>query len=87
MRGVAVANVPLVDLGLQGVALGEQGAVLRAFGLRQIRHARPKPIGVNASAGQGLAFKKIRENLIHLQTVPGDARNHGSLADLDFSSR
>ena len=76
--GAGVGAVPAVQLGLQAVALGQQGDVLG----RQISHQRvkalPECLGTDAGAGQHFFFNKLVQNRGHLQAVDVGAGGAGS---------
>ena len=71
--------VPGVQLGLQAVAFGQQGAVLRRQVMHQRREALPEAGGVQAGAGQGFLFDELVEIGRHLQAVMLDALRHADL--------
>ena len=77
MRLAAAGEVPGVDLGLKGVTLGQQGAVLRHEIGQKSRETRPEVGGVDASAGQGLILDEAGQYGIHLQSRPFRALGHG----------
>jgi hypothetical protein len=72
-----VGLVPGVQLGLQAVALGQQGDVARS----QVGHdgveALPERGSVDAGAGQHLVFNEAVQVGGHLQAVDGGAVGHG----------
>ncbi|EKD97052.1 MAG: hypothetical protein ACD_23C01097G0001 [uncultured bacterium] len=78
--GAGVGLVPVVELGLQAVTLGQQGDVLG----RQVGHdgakAFPEFGGCHAGAGQHLGFNELAQVGRDLQAVLGDAFSHGGEA-------
>ena len=77
--GAGMRAVPGVQLGLQAVAFGQQGAVLRRQVMHQRREALPEAGGVQAGAGQGFLFDELVEIGRHLQAVMLDALRHADL--------
>ncbi len=69
MRLVAAADVPGVDLRLQLVAAGEQGAILGAKLVHEGGEAGPEPVGSDSRAGQGAGFDEIGQRRVDLQAV------------------
>ncbi|MNV16863.1 hypothetical protein D3C71_1076340 [compost metagenome] len=76
LDGAGVGLVPGVQLGLQAVALGQQGDVARG----QVRHdgvkALPEGGGIDTRAGQHLVFDKAVQGGGHLQAVDCGAVGH-----------
>ena len=72
--------VPLVELGLQAIALGQQGLVLR----RQVgddgREPVPEAGRVDADVGQDLFFDELVKLGSDLQGAGRDALGHGNLS-------
>ena len=77
LDGAGVGLVPGVQLGLQAVALGQQGNVARG----QVGHdgvkALPEGGGIHPRAGQHLVFDKAVQGGGHLQAVNLGAIGHG----------
>ena len=71
--------VPGVELGLQAVALGEQGPVLRRQIVHQGCKALPEAVDIQAGAGQRFLFNELTEIGRHLQAVVLDALSHADL--------
>ncbi len=81
LRAVAVCQMPGVDLHLQIMAAGQQGAVLRALGGGDPGEALPKAVGGDAGAGQGFGFKEICKDRVHLQAMADLALGHRGLLE------
>jgi hypothetical protein len=72
-----VGLVPVVQLGLQAVTLGQQRGVLgRQVGDDGIE-TLPERSGLHAGAWQHLGVHKVIQSLGHLQAVDGGAFSHG----------
>src|SRR3989344_5020702 len=72
-----VGGVPLVHLGLDAVALGQQGGVLGGQLVDDGVKASPELGAVDAGAGQDLVFDEAEELGGHLQAVNLGACGHG----------
>ena len=70
--------VPLVDLGLQLVAPGQQLLVLRCQIGHHLVHTRPEGVGVDAGAGQRLVADEVVQHLGDAQVAHDDAVCHVS---------
>ncbi|OMQ40208.1 hypothetical protein BKP54_28910 [Ensifer sp. 1H6] len=65
----AIFAIPGIDPGLQIVALGKQGAVLRREVMDDLRQRGKKPLGVDAGARHRLVDQKAMQTCIDLQSV------------------
>ena len=73
-----VVTVPLVDLGLQIVAAGQQLLVLRCQIGDHLVDARPEGVGVDVGTGQRLVGDEVVQHLGDAQVAHDDAVCHVS---------
>ncbi len=71
--------MPLIELGLQAVALGQQRAVLRGEVVHERVEPRPEGGAVDAGARQGFVFDKLVEIRGYLQSASLGHLSHGLL--------
>ena len=64
--------MPGIDLGLQGIALGKQRAVLRSQIVNESGKTRPERLRRNPRAGKRPVFNEIRQNRTDAQIKPLD---------------
>ena len=75
--GLTLARLmPGVDLRLQRVALGQQGAVLRRQVVDAARGAGPEGIGADAGAGNGFVVHEVEQDFGDLQATDLNALSH-----------
>jgi hypothetical protein len=72
-----IAAMPVVELGLEAVALGEQRAVLRREIVNDGIESLPEGRAVDARAGDGFFIDEFRETRVDLQAVLFDHVGHG----------
>ena len=77
--------VPVVELLLDVVTLGQQGAVLGAQVVDEAGQALPEGVGADAGAGQSL-LDQVMKGGGHLQAESFDTMGHESLRGIDESS-
>ena len=84
LDGTGVGAVPVVELLLDVVTLGQQGAVLGAQVVDEAGQALPEGVGADAGAGQSL-LDQVMKGGGHLQAESFDTMGHGSLRGIDES--
>ena len=82
LDGTGMGAVPVVELFLDIVTLGQQGAVLGAQVVDEAGQALPEGVGADAGAGQSL-LDQVMKGGGHLQAESFDTMGHGSLRGID----
>ncbi len=78
VRDAGAGLMPGVDLGLQVLALGQQGLVQRCVAAEHLGHARPEPAGVHAQGRQDIGLHEAGQHIGDLQAGAIDIVGHGN---------